>query len=75
LVEQWTHESAGFSGPKFVERARSVYKNNDRRAALKRQINDPLGSRIVEEKWFGGEESGVSSERNEDSATFNAIVG
>jgi len=29
-----------------------VYKNNDRRAALKRQINERLGSRIVQEKLY-----------------------
>jgi Flp pilus assembly protein TadD len=30
-------------GPRFVELARSVYKGNDRRAALKRRINELLG--------------------------------
>jgi hypothetical protein len=39
-------------GSQFVELARSVYKSNDRRAALKRQINDLLGSRIIEEKSY-----------------------
>jgi tetratricopeptide (TPR) repeat protein len=39
-------------GPAFVELARSVYRENDRRAALKRRINDLLGSRIVEEKSY-----------------------
>lgn len=39
-------------GPKFVELARSVYKSNDRRAALKRQINELLGSRLIEEKSY-----------------------
>ena len=42
-------------GPKFIKLARSVYKNNDHRAALKRQINELLGSPIVEEKSFRGE--------------------
>jgi hypothetical protein len=28
----------------YVELARSVYRNNDRRAALKREINELLGS-------------------------------
>ncbi|MFT5522227.1 MAG: hypothetical protein ACI9HK_000168 [Pirellulaceae bacterium] len=36
----------------FVELARSVYKTNDRRAALKREINELLGSRLVEEKDY-----------------------
>jgi hypothetical protein len=45
-------ERAGDFGPKFVELARAVYKTNDRRAALKREINDLLGSRLVEEKSY-----------------------
>ncbi len=45
-------EQAGDFGPGFVELARSVYKNNDRRAALKRAINDLLGSSIIEEKSY-----------------------
>ena len=36
----------------FVELARAVYKTNDRRAALKREINELLGSRLVEEKDY-----------------------
>ena len=36
----------------FVELARSVYICNDERAALKKQINVALGSRIVEEKSY-----------------------
>ncbi len=39
-------------GPRFVALARSVYRTNDRRAALKRSINDLLGSRLVEEKSY-----------------------
>ncbi len=39
-------------GERFVELARSVYHNNDRRAALKRQVNELLGSRLVEEKSY-----------------------
>lgn len=39
-------------GDKFVELARSVYKSNDRRAALKRDINELLGSRLIEEKSY-----------------------
>ena len=39
-------------GPEFVELARSVYKTNDRRSALKRQINEITGSEIVEEKAY-----------------------
>jgi tetratricopeptide (TPR) repeat protein len=39
-------------GPRFVESARSVYRHNDRRAALKREINDLLGARLIEEKSY-----------------------
>jgi hypothetical protein len=39
-------------GPKFIELARRVYQTNDRRADLKRQINQLLGSRLVEEKFY-----------------------
>jgi Flp pilus assembly protein TadD len=39
-------------GPRFVELARAVYRNNDRRAALKRQINELVGSALVEEKSY-----------------------
>lgn len=37
---------------KFVELARLVYKSNDKRAALKREVNLLLGSRLVEEKSY-----------------------
>ena len=36
-------------GARFIELARSVYQQNDRRATLKRQINDLPGSKLVEE--------------------------
>lgn len=39
-------------GPDFVRLARSVYFTNDRRAALKRALNDALGSSLVEEKSY-----------------------
>lgn len=45
-------------GERFIELARSVYRQNDRRAALKRRINELLGSRLIEEKSYedyGGE--------------------
>ena len=37
---------------RFIELARAVYVTNDERAAVKRQINSKLGSRIVEEKSY-----------------------
>jgi hypothetical protein len=39
-------------GPGFVALARAVYVTNDRRAALKRQINALSGSELVEEKSY-----------------------
>jgi len=36
----------------FIELARSVYVTNDKRAALKRQINQLLASELVEEKGY-----------------------
>ncbi len=37
---------------RFIELARAVYVTNDERAAVKRVINDRLGSKIVEEKSY-----------------------
>ena len=45
-------EQAGEFGEKFVELARSVYKQNDKRATLKKEINILLGSSIIEEKSY-----------------------
>ena len=45
-------EGAKDFGPKFVELARAVYVTNDERARLKRQVNELLGSDIVEEKSY-----------------------
>jgi len=36
----------------FIFLARSVYKYNDRRARIKRHINDYFGSELVEEKLY-----------------------
>lgn len=41
-------------GPRFVALARAVYVTNDRRAAIKREINALLGSALVEEKSYAG---------------------
>ena len=46
------HERDNDFGPRFVELARSVYHQNDRRANLKRRINEMLGSRLIEEKAY-----------------------
>jgi hypothetical protein len=42
----------GDFGPRFIELARSVYQHNDVRCALKRQINEFLGSELIEEKGY-----------------------
>ena len=45
-------EREGDFGPRFVALARSVYCENDERAALKRAINTLVGSALVEEKSY-----------------------
>ena len=45
-------EAAGDFGDRFVSLARSVYFTNDRRAALKRDLNTLLNSELVEEKSY-----------------------
>jgi len=58
-VELWDIEDAirecerhhDFGG-EFIRLARSVYRTNDRRAQLKRDINQLAGSAIVEEKAY-----------------------
>ena len=58
-AELWTiedairaEERAGRFGAEFIALARSVYRANDRRAALKREINLLLDSALVEEKSY-----------------------
>lgn len=46
------HERRKEFGPSFIELARSVYFTNDKRAAIKRQINEHYGSTIVEVKSY-----------------------
>ena len=45
-------DRGGDFGPRFVDLARSVYRTNDQRAALKKEINILLGSHLVEEKSY-----------------------
>lgn len=45
-------ERAGDFGARFIELARAVYRTNDNRMAVKRRINELLGSAIVEEKSY-----------------------
>lgn len=46
------HERRQDFGSAFVELARAVYFNNDRRTDLKRRINQRLGSELGEEKSY-----------------------
>lgn len=46
------HEMQQDFGAVFVDLARSVYKTNDRRSAIKRMINVECGSAIIEEKSY-----------------------
>ena len=45
-------EHEGDFGPRFIQLARSVYRENDTRAAIKRAINTLAGSALVEEKSY-----------------------
>ena len=39
-------------GPRFIELARSVYRTNDRRAAIKKNIDQLFGSAMTDEKSY-----------------------
>lgn len=45
-------EQRGQFDATFIELARGVYQNNDRRSLLKRRINDLLGSSLTEQKVY-----------------------
>jgi len=45
-------EASGDFGDAFVALARSVYRLNDRRAEIKREINLASGSELIEEKSY-----------------------
>jgi tetratricopeptide (TPR) repeat protein len=47
-------EKASDFGATFIALARSVYQQNDRRAALKKDINLLIGSAVIEEKSYAG---------------------
>lgn len=49
-----SHEAGQRFDGGFVELARAVYRTNDRRAALKRELNLALGSDLLEEKSYTG---------------------
>ncbi|MCX7036095.1 MAG: DUF6165 family protein [Proteobacteria bacterium] len=45
-------ERARLFDEEFIRLARAVYIENDQRAAIKKRINQALGSRLVEEKSY-----------------------
>ena len=45
-------EAAGTFGTEFISLARAVYHRNDERAAIKRAINETMGSDLIEEKSY-----------------------
>jgi len=68
-------EARGTFGPEFIQLARAVYQQNDRRAGLKREISRLLASELVEEKSYwttpaAGIIPGVAS-----SPEFSALPG
>jgi hypothetical protein len=46
------HERMADFGAAFVELARAIYRHNDARGALKREISLMLGSTLIEEKSY-----------------------
>ena len=46
------HERSKNFDAEFVALARSVYRTNDERSAVKRAINELLASKIIEEKSY-----------------------
>ena len=46
------HERAGTFDAAFIALARSVYKTNDERGTVKRELNLALGSGLIEEKSY-----------------------
>jgi hypothetical protein len=55
-------EAAQRFDAEFVALARSVYRHNDERAAIKRRVNLKLGSALIEEKSYRGAASSARSE-------------
>ena len=47
------HERRQVFDARFIGIARMICASNDRRSTLKRQINDLLGSPLLEEKFYG----------------------
>ena len=45
-------EAAKDFGPRFIELARSIYQTNDKRANVKKQIDELFGSTLTDEKSY-----------------------
>jgi hypothetical protein len=45
-------EKLGEFDDEFIQLARSVYMTNDKRAEIKREINEAIGSELIEEKSY-----------------------
>ncbi|MDI1283037.1 MAG: DUF6165 family protein [Reyranella sp.] len=52
------HERRQSFDSHFIDAARMVYLSNDRRSRLKRQIDELLGSPLIEEKFYESTQSG-----------------
>ena len=61
-------------GPVFTDLARAVYKTNDRRAALKRQINEISGSALIEEKSYHLQHEVGARDQDELSRRLNQAI-
>lgn len=66
-------ERAREFGPRFIELARSVYYQNDRRDACKRRINDLAGSKLVEEKSYAAYDRPTSGAEAERQGPSNVV--
>jgi Tfp pilus assembly protein PilF len=58
-------EQAQAFGPRFIELARAVYRHNDHRAQLKRQISELLGAPFIEQKIYQAAGQARCEESNE----------
>jgi tetratricopeptide (TPR) repeat protein len=63
-------ERGGEFGPRFIELARSAYRTNDRRAALKRRINERLGSNSIDDRGYASYEEAGSAESRSSEVAF-----
>lgn len=65
-------ERAKDFGPKFIDLARAVYVTNDQRGNVKREINELLGSALIEEKSYAAYTDDQAAASASLVATINA---